>query len=239
MSTRGSILRDLRGLLFARRCIVCGERLLEGERDICTMCAYMMPSTEFAAHADNALFRRFWGVVPVEHASALFYFIPGSDWQRMIHGFKYRDKWRWAYVMGRRLGSRLQSSGQYADVDTVIPVPLHAMRQLERGYNQAEYIARGVAESLGVGVDTESLYRRRDNPSQTHLSEQERWANVRDLFGVRSGEHLRGRHVLIVDDVITSGETVTSCIEALLSSVDCRVSVAAVAASRHKYGGYM
>ena len=236
MSTLADILRDVAGLFFARRCMVCGERLLDGERDICTSCAYMMPVTGFAAQADNPLFRRFWGIVPVERAAALIYFIHGSDWQRMIHGFKYRDKWRWAYVMGRRLGSALRDSGLYAGVDTVIPVPLHPRRRMMRGYNQSEHIARGVADELGVTLDCRTLYRRRNNPSQTLLAERDKRENVRDLFGVRDGGHLAGRHVLVVDDVITSGETVTACIEALLAAAECRVSVASVAASQHKYG---
>ena len=236
MSTLADILRDMAGLLFARRCMVCGERLLDGERDICTACAYMMPVTGFAAQADNPLFRRFWGIVPVERAAALIYFIHGSDWQRMIHGFKYRDKWRWAYVMGRRLGAALRDSGLYGGIDTVMPVPLHPRRRMMRGYNQSEHIARGVAEELGAELDCRTLYRRRNNPSQTTLDERDKRENVRDLFGVRDGRHLAGRHVLVVDDVITSGETVTACIEALLAAAECRVSVASVAASQHKYG---
>ena len=217
--------------------MVCNATLLDGERDICTACAYMMPLTGFESDAGNALFRRFWGIVPVERASALIYYIHGSDWQTLIHGFKYRDKWRWAYVMGRRLGASLRDSGLYADVDLVIPVPLHSGRRLRRGYNQSDHIARGVAEEMGVEVDFTVLYRRRNNPSQTRLAEHEKRDNVRDLFGVRQGSRLEGRHVLIVDDVITSGETVTSCVEAVVSAAVCRVSVAAVAASQRKYGG--
>ena len=237
MSILADIFRDVAGLFFRRTCMVCGSTLLDGERDICTACAYMMPMTDFATSADNALFRRFWGIVPVERAAALIYFIHGSDWQRAIHGFKYRDKWRWAYVMGRRLGAALRDGGLFADVDTVIPVPLHRGRLLHRGYNQSEYIARGVAEELGAELDCRTLYRRRNNPSQTLLDEHEKRENVRDLFGVRHGSHLNGRHVLIVDDVITSGETITSCVEAIVAAAECRISVASVAASQHKYGG--
>ena len=225
------------GLFFRRRCMVCGEPLLDGERHICTACAYLMPMTGFASEAENALFRRFWGIVPVERAAALIFFIHGSEWQRMIHGFKYRDKWRWAYVMGRRLGAALRDGGLFADVEAVLPVPLHSRRLLMRGYNQSEYIARGVAEELGIPVESGILYRRRNNPSQTRLDERDRRENVRDLFGVRHTERLRGRHVLIVDDVITSGETVTACAEALIAAAECRISVASVAASQHKYAG--
>lgn len=236
MSTLADIFRDVWGLFFRRRCMVCGERMFDGERDICTACAYMMPLTGFASSADNALYRRFWGIVPVERAAALIYFIHGSEWQRLIHGFKYRDKWRWAYVMGRRLGVALREGGLFADVDTVMPVPLHPLRRMYRGYNQSEHIARGVAEELGVRLDCSTLYRRRNNPSQTQLEEREKRDNVLDLFGVRDSGSVSGHHILVVDDVITSGETITACIEALLSAGDCRISVASVAASQHKYG---
>lgn len=236
MSILADIFRDICGLFFRRRCMVCGEPLLDGERDICTACVYLMPMTGFSTEADNALFRRFWGIVPVERASALIFFIHGSEWQRMIHGFKYRDKWRWAYVMGRRLGASLRDGGLFAGVDMVVPVPLHPFRRIMRGYNQSEYIARGVAEELGAELNLRILYRRRNNPSQTRLAERDKRENVRDLFGVRDAGAIQGRHVLIVDDVITSGETITSCAEALLAAADCRISIASVAASQQKYG---
>lgn len=216
--------------------MACGCRLVDGEHDICTVCDYMMPLTDFARQADNPLFRRFWGMVPVEHAAALMYYIRGSRWQQTVHGLKYRGKRRWAEYLGRRLGVALRDSGLYGGVEVVVPVPLHWLRHMSRGYNQAECIARGVAGVLGVPVDTGTLYRRRNNPSQSRLPDEEKHSNVEDLFGVRDAGSLRGRHVLIVDDVITSGATMISCVEALLDAVDCRVSVASVAASHRKYG---
>jgi len=238
MSTLSNILDDLLGLFFERRCIVCGRRLVDGERDICIACRYSAPLTGFAAEADNPLFRRFWGVVPVERAAALLFFIRGSEWRRTIHSFKYEGRWGSARALGRWLGEELDAGGLFATVDTAVPVPLHPGRRLRRGYNQSEYAARGIADVLGIGVDTRALVRRRDNPSQTTLRDEEKRANVRDLFAVRRPERLRGRHILLVDDVITSGETVTACIEAIVSAVpDCRISVACIAASHSRYGG--
>ena len=138
--------------------------------------------------------------------------------------------------MGRRLGAALRDGGLFAGVDIVVPVPLHPFRRILRGYNQSEYIARGVAEELGVEFDLHALCRLRNNPSQTHLAERDKRENVRDIFGVRNSARIRGRHVLIVDDVITSGETITACAEALIAAAECRISIASVAASQQKYG---
>ncbi len=237
MSILSEILSDLMALIMPRRCIVCGEELVDGECDICTTCRYMAPLTGYEGDAANPLSRRFWGVVPVERASSLIFFVHGSKFQQLIHNFKYRNRWRSALVMGRWLGESLRRAGLYADVDVVVPVPLHAIRLLRRGYNQSDYVARGVAEAMGLKVDSRALSRSRNNPSQTRLAERDKRDNVRNLFVVRHAEQLAGKHILLVDDVITSGETITACIEALVERVpDVRISVASVACSYNKYG---
>lgn len=140
--------------------------------------------------------------------------------------------------MGRQYGAELKSGGLYDDVDAVVPVPLHYRKLLHRGYNQSTYIARGIASELGVKADTGLLRRRRNNPSQARKMHAERWDNVEDLFAVRrSAERLRGRHILLVDDVFTTGATVVACIEALHRAMpECRISVAALAVSRRGLG---
>lgn len=238
MSTLSDIIRDVGSLLMPRECIVCRTPLVDGEHDLCTACRYSMPLTGFCREPDNPLFRSFWGIVPVERAAALFFFTHGGDWQRAIHSFKYEGRWRSARIMGRMLGEELDAGELFAATDLIIPVPLHPRRLLHRGYNQSEYIARGVADIFGCEVDTRSLVRLRNNPSQTHLHTDQKRDNVRGLFAVRHPGRLAGRRILLVDDVITSGETMTACVEALTDAVpDCRVSVAALAASRARYGG--
>ena len=128
----------------------------------------------------------------------------------------------------------LAAGGLYAGVDVVVPVPLHLRKRLHRGYNQAEYIARGIAESLGVPVDVHSVRRHRHNPSQALKEHRQRWENVRGIFSVRRPGRLCGKHILLVDDVLTTGATVTSCAEAILAAVpDVRISIAVLAVSRH------
>ena len=134
-------------------------------------------------------------------------------------------------------GGNLADSGLYGSVDCIVPVPLHTRRLLARGYNQAAYIAEGIASRMGVPVEDRAVSRLRNNPSQTTRSSAGRWENVRDLFAVARPGALAGRHVLLVDDVVTTGSTLLSCTEALLRAVpDCRVSIAALAVSRRHFG---
>lgn len=237
MSTLSDLLRDLAALFFPPHCAVCGEPLAQGERTICTLCRATAPLTGFWREADNPVFRKCWGLVPVERASGFLYFIHGSGWRRLIHGFKYRGAWRTARIMGEWYGSYLKDSGLYEDVEVVVPLPLHPLKRCRRGYNQSEYIAEGIAARLGVGIDRRSVFRRRNTASQALKPRRERARNVEGAFSVRRPERLAGRHVLLVDDVMTTGSTLLSCAAEILRVVpDCRVSIAALAVSRRELG---
>lgn len=235
MSILSKIGADLGALFFPPVCPVCGEVMGEGARSVCTRCRSRAPLTGFWHEADNPVVRKFWGVLPVHHASAFLFYTEGSGWRRLIHAFKYRGAWRLARDMGAWYGSYLADSGWYADVDVVLPVPLHPFKRIGRGYNQAEYLAEGIAGALGIDVARRGVVRLRNNPSQALGPKSGRWENVRNLFAVRRPELFAGRHVLLVDDVLTTGATVASCAEALLRAVpDCRISVAALAFPPHE-----
>ena len=230
MSMLANILRSLRTMIYGGGCIFCGSHTEEGTHSICNRCRFDIPLTNYQQEADNPVKERFDGIVPVEQASALFFYMGGSRWQTLVHRFKYSGKWQLAYAMGRWYGALLRESGLYDDVDVIVPVPLHPLKILKRGYNQSRYIAEGIAKEMGVKVSARSVRRVRNNPSQARRSASARWENVEALFSVRSVESLRGKHILVVDDVITTGATVASCIKAIQDAVpDCRVSVAALA----------
>ncbi len=236
MSTFSDMLADAVSLLFPRRCPVCGGTPLRG-RTICTLCELTAPFTGLWSEADNGMAQRLRGLLPVERASAFLWYVEGSPWRDAVHGFKYRGEWRTAYSLGRRYGMLLRESGLYDDVDTAVPVPLHYRRLLGRGYNQAEYVAEGIARELGIGVDRDSVRRHRYNRSQTSRSAHERWDNVEGIFSVGRPEALAGRHLLLVDDVLTTGATVISLGEAIMRAVpDVKLSVAVLAASRRSAG---
>ncbi|WP_300110103.1 ComF family protein [uncultured Alistipes sp.] len=232
-----SILSDLKSLFLPPVCPVCGGPLAEGDGAFCMVCRTTVPRTMFWLKAENPMAARLRDFFPVVQASAFIWFIQGSPWQRVIHDFKYRSRWRTAYELGRWFGSNLARSGLYAGVDCVVPVPLHVRRLLGRGYNQADYAAEGIAEGLGVPVVHRALRRLRNNPSQTTRSTAERWVNVEGLFTVRRSDLLAGKHILLVDDVVTTGSTLLACAEALAAALpECRISMAALAVSYHHFG---
>lgn len=237
MSILSDLLRDAASLVLPRTCPVCGAPLKPGERDFCTLCRLTAPLTGYWGEADNPVLRKFWGHVPVVRASGFLFYVHGSGWRRMIHGFKYRGAWRPARMMGEWYGGCLAESGLYGDIDTVVPLPLHPFKYVRRGYNQSEYIAEGIAGRLGVGVDRSSVCRSRNTASQALRSRQERADNVEGAFAVRRPERLAGRHLLLVDDVLTTGSTLTACAQAVVQAVpDCRISIAALAVSRRELG---
>lgn len=226
----------LANLIFPPVCPLCNDLLADNERFVCTGCRFRAPLTMFWEQPDNPMTRRLDGLLPVRHASALLWFIHGSKWQFIIHQFKYKGQWRYAYLLGEWFGSRMAESGLYADVDVVVPVPLHWAKRLWRSYNQAEYIADGIASALGVKVDRRSVVRRVNNPSQTRNSANERWNNVDGIFAVRNPEALRGKHILLVDDVFTTGATMVSCGTAIIKSLgleDVRISIATIAVTQN------
>lgn len=237
MSILSELLRDVSSLFFPARCAVCGEPLAAGERMLCTYCRATAPLTGYWREADNPVVRKCWGMVPVVQASGFLFFVHGSGWRQLIHGFKYRGSWRTAREMGEWYGRYLSESGLYADVECVVPLPLHPFKRCRRGYNQSEYIAEGIAAQLGVPVERRSVYRRRNTAIQARKSHRERAGNVEGAFAVRHPERLAGRHLLLVDDVMTTGATLLSCADEILRSVpDCRISLAALAVSQRELG---
>lgn len=227
MSILSNLLRGIAALLFTPLCPVCGGRLCAGERHVCTRCRLLLPLTYTWTEEENPVLHKFDGLVPLMHASAFFYYGHADDWRRAVHAFKYGGMWRSAEILGRWYGDELHRSGLYRDADVVVPVPLHPLKRLRRGYNQSEYIARGIAAQLGLEVDVHSVVRCRNTSPQARRSKAERLTGVTDAFAVRRPERLAGRHILLVDDVLTTGSTLAECAKTLVEEVpDCCVSIA-------------
>lgn len=231
---------DALSLLLPRTCIACGRVLMENESCLCLACRYNMPTTDFAKKNDNPIKRLFENVMPVEAAASLFWFIGGTEWQRIVHSFKYHNRWFFAQKMGEWLGEELRDSGNFEDIDLIIPIPLHFRKRLLRGYNQSEQLAIGVSRKMGVKYDFHSVCRRHYNKSQTSKHSSERWDNVDNIFEVRDSKRLRGRHILLVDDVLTTGATLSSCATTIINACegDVRISIASLAASRRVKDGW-
>lgn len=225
---------DISQLFFPKCCAVCGEVLVEGAEFVCTQCRWDIPLTGFWREFDNPVAKIFYGHLPIVNASSFFYFIHNSKYQKFIHSMKYRGSWRYAVEMGEWFGYKLADSHLYMDVDVVVPIPLHFRKQLKRGYNQAEYIAEGISSAMGREMDAGSVYRKVHNPSQTGRRKSERWDNVENIFALRHPERLEGKHILLVDDVLTTGATIISCGDAILQQApNSKLSVATLAVSNN------
>ncbi len=228
------VLRDATSLFLPRTCLACGRVLLENEGDMCLTCRYNMPLTNFSSRRENPVKLIFDNILPVEAATAMFWFVGDTEWQHIVHNFKYYGRWLFAQKMGEWFGEELRNSGNFEGIDLIVPIPLHYRRRLKRGYNQSEQLALGISRKMGVECDFRAVRRSQYNDSQTLKSRSERWENVEEIFEVRNAERLRGRHLLLVDDVLTTGATMISCASAILKACDgdVRISIASLAVSR-------
>lgn len=232
-----SPLRDIQNLFFPPVCPACGRPMDEGAGFLCTTCQWDIPLTGYENMPDNPVARRFWGLLPVANATAFVWFIHESGYRRMVHRFKYAGSWMAARDMGQWFGRVLSETDAYGSADAIVPVPLHTRKVLRRGYNQSEYIAEGISKSMDIPVESRAVVRRVNNRSQTEQPKEQRWENVRDIFAVRNPERLAGRHILLVDDVLTTGATIGSCAEAIFTAVpECKISIAALYASKQGIG---
>ena len=220
---------DLVQLFFPKLCAVCGNHLLRNEEVLCSKCEYHIPRTYFYKKKANAVEQVFWGRIPVENACSFFYFEKGGKYQSLIHQLKYRGRKDIGIYMGWLFGFDLLKSDSYAEVDFIIPVPLHPKKERQRGYNQSLMIAKGLSESLGKPLEDKVLIRTLHSSSQTKKSRYERWENVQHIFDLQNFSTLEHMHVLLVDDVLTTGATLEACIQALLRVKNIRVLMATFA----------
>jgi ComF family protein len=220
---------DFISLLFPRLCYACGSQLMRNESLICTACFVLIPRTNYHLAEDNPVAQLFWGRCLIEKAAAFSYYNKGSRIRKLIHNMKYKGIREIGYELGRIYGLSLEASGFTNDIDMIIPVPLHPMKKRARGFNQSETISMGIADVTHLPVDIKSLARILVSATQTKRSRYERWTNVEGIFKVIDSETIIGKHVLIVDDVITTGSTIESCTNELLKVEGVKVSVVALA----------
>ena len=220
---------DFISLLFPRVCQGCGDILVRNEEIVCLGCLSDMAYTNYHLEPANALEKELWGRCYVERAAAMCYYRRGSRIQKMIHRLKYYGVRNIGNYLGRMYGRKLAESSFIQGVDLVIPVPLHPSRIRKRGFNQSEIIARGLAEELNLPLETGILKRIAKSATQTRKSRVERWENVEGIFSVSIPDLLKGKHILLVDDVITTGSTVESCVNSMKDIEELKISVVALA----------
>lgn len=192
-------------------------------------CYISIPRTNYHLSIDNPVAQLFWGRCQICKAAAFSFYNKGSRIRKLIHNLKYKGIREVGFELGLIYGQSLKTSGFIENMDLIIPVPLHPSKQRIRGFNQSEYISKGLSESTGLPLELKSLIRKTLSDTQTKRSRYERWMNVEGIFAVSDPEKLKGKHILLVDDVITTGSTLEACAGELLKIEDVKVSVAALA----------
>lgn len=222
-------LRDLFRILFPELCCHCGEPLVGDEQYLCTACMMHTTWAGGAGHPDNNVEQRLLGRIPCQAAAALLIFQKDTPVQSIAHQIKYHGNYRMARQYGHLLGVELERSGRFQDVDCIVPVPLHWRKQLERGYNQSQLLAEAVAKVLHRPVEAHNLYRKRYTDTQTRKNRLDRLDNMEGVFGLRRPEAWTDRHILLIDDIITTGATTEACYRALQGVPGLKISVASLA----------
>lgn len=223
---------DLLDLIFPRYCAVCGTTLSPGEQDLCLNCLCGLPRID-EKHLQE-IERMFWGIVPVERASSYIYYRKGSPYNNLLHRIKYKDHPEIATRMAKAAAIDLQESGFFDGIDAIVALPLSKKKHRRRGYNQCDYIAQGVALVSGIPILTGTVERSKANETQTHKSREERWENVEGIFTVAKPELLQGKHILLIDDVLTTGATIASCAKSITALPDTRVSLFTLACASNR-----
>ncbi|MDX2002855.1 MAG: ComF family protein [Chitinophagales bacterium] len=216
-------------LLFPNLCSACGNHLGRAENVICTICEYQLPKTNFHVQADNEMERRFWGRVPIVHATALYYFEKGASVQNLIHELKYNGKQEVGIRLGQILGQDIKNSPHFKQIDLIVPVPLHKKRLSKRGYNQCDLFAEGISMATNIPFAPDVLSRVMYNESQTGKNRIDRFGNVQNIFECRAPHNIANKHILLVDDVVTTGATLEACSMELLKASNVAVSIATIA----------
>lgn len=224
-----TILNDLLNLFYPRLCLLCQAPLMEGEEHICLRCSNHLPYTHFTDMETNPVCRLFQEKVSFVAATALLHFRKGGSGQKLIHSLKYHGNKKLGYELGRMAATVYRETGLFDTVDLLLPVPLHPKRMRQRGYNQSEWIARGIRSVTGIAIDTSSLSRVKKTESQTRKQIFERSENVENIFRLENAGALKNKHVLLLDDVITTGSTISACAEAMKAISGIRISILGIA----------
>ena len=227
-----NLIFDFLSLIYPNVCQVCGKSLFRNEKILCMKCRHHMPRARFGNVQPNPATQIFWGRVPTVMVTAAFLYNKGNAVQHLIHRFKYRGIKNIGIFLGEELGREISKNPLHEDIDHIIPVPLHPKKKKKRGFNQSELIAQGIAGVINAEINTSFLFRNSFSGTQTRKSKYERWENVENIFVVRNENRIKNKHILLVDDVITTGATIEACAHCLLMIEGVRISVAAVALTR-------
>jgi ComF family protein len=224
-----SILADTVHLFYPHTCCGCGSDLLNEKSLLCLRCIHELPHTSEALYLGNHTENLFIGRLLIQAACSEFYFSKASIVQQLIHELKYKGNTDIGFYLGEMVGRNLLASGRFSNIDLLLPLPLHPAKERKRGYNQAAIICNGISSVMNIPVSTGNLVRQRFTETQTRKHRDDRWENVDGSFAILNEPALRGKHILLVDDVITTGATLEACGQCILNIAETRLSIAALA----------
>lgn len=223
---RNKLLYELIHLFYPNVCVVCGNELLPREKGACLRCLYKLPKTYNFLEPGNDAEKLMAGRIPFERIASYCVYTKGGTFPPLIHHLKYYHNQEIGLLLGRMFGKDLKGSEFLKSVDLIVPVPLHPKKEKKRGYNQAEIIAKGLSEITGLPVSTNNLIRIVYNPTQTKRTKTQRWENVKGIFEITDPSLFERKHLLLVDDVMTTGSTLEACGIALQRCKNLKVSIA-------------
>jgi competence protein ComFC len=224
-----NFLKDVYSLFYPEVCLCCSEHLTTNETVICVRCRHQLPLTNFSSESNNLVEKSFYGRIPVESGTALFYFFKKGHVQELIHALKYKKQQQVGVLLGNWLGDELLESGRFSNIDCIIPVPLHRKKLKSRGYNQVTTFGESLAKKLNIPFEETILKRISFTNTQTKKVRFDRWRNVQELFFVEHYKALDNKHILLIDDIITTGATLEACSKAFEKSNNIKISIACMA----------
>jgi len=221
--------KDFLSLIFPPVCLGCGGVLVKGEEHICSLCRINLPKLKMSKEGNHSLASRFYGKINLKYTLAFMKFVKGGISQQIIHQLKYKERKEISEMLGSWFAQELVENGFRGCFDLVIPVPLDAKKLKKRGYNQSEGFAKALANCLQVDCSLAVLERVKESSSQTSKSRLDRWRNVSDMFRLKKGTDVSAKHILLVDDVLTTGSTLEACATRLVNHGCESVSIAVMA----------
>lgn len=223
------MLKNIFNLFYPEICLCCNKNLVNSEKHICSYCLVELPYTQHHKNTNNDLIKIFWGRTIIQSAWALFYYRKGGAVQKILQGIKYQDQKDLSRYLGRCFATLLIDVVKEMQIDAVVAIPLHKSRIRKRGYNQSELIAQSMADVLKINSLSSFLKRNVATKTQTRKGRIDRLDNVSNIFSVTNSNALKNKHILLVDDVITTGATIESCANEILKIEGCKISIASLA----------
>jgi ComF family protein len=220
---------NLLNLFFPKVCLACQNYLTDNELHICTTCKHQLPLTNFHFDKANTVHKMMYGRVKLDQATALLHFSKKGIVQQLMHNLKYRGHEVVGEILGEWLGEELKNSPDYKNIDVVIPVPLHKSRQKQRGFNQVDKFGRALAKALDADYNSETLIKTSATKTQVFKDRLKRSANIEANFSLSDHDVLKHKHVLLVDDIITTGATIEACANVLFQMEGLKLSIATMA----------